>query len=174
MDGPPPSRSTRDADERDEIQTELGREAVTMLLYVAVVLLAALIALPLDDEAHRKQISAAVWGTAVGLALAHWFAFSLSSRLYAEGDLTRHDAARAGVQVVGACSAALVATLPLLLFPDEWAFEVSTGLLSALIGLAGYASARHVGAGRLRAVLTGVATLGVGAICVLIKALFSH
>jgi hypothetical protein len=61
---------------------ELRREAYTMALYVAICLLAALAAVSepaLDEGAHTFEL---VWGTTVGLALAHWFAFRMSARLY--------------------------------------------------------------------------------------------
>lgn len=51
-----------------------------MALYVAVCLLAALIALP-DRGAGHAPAFGVIWGVTVGLALAHWFAFRVSARL---------------------------------------------------------------------------------------------
>src|SRR5690606_5466434 len=55
------------------------REAFTMALYTSITLLGAL------TVTGRRQsdvnVFAIVWGTTVGLALAHWFAFSFAVRL---------------------------------------------------------------------------------------------
>ena len=70
------------------------REGITMVLYVAVVLLATLSALPAghdpaDAEMHGPvggELLAIVWGTTVGLALAHWFAFHVATPRASAGD----------------------------------------------------------------------------------------
>ena len=70
------------------------REGITMVLYVAVVLLATLSALPAghdpaDAEMHGPvggELLAIVWGTTVGLALAHWFAFHVATQPASAGD----------------------------------------------------------------------------------------
>ena len=63
------------------------RDATAMTLYVSIVLLAELAALPAGDEAGGTvhgpvgwELIAIIWGTTVGLALAHWFAFPLWPR----------------------------------------------------------------------------------------------
>ena len=56
-----------------------------MSLYVAIVLLAALMVVP-DSSGHGDvQVLGLVWGTTIGLALAHLFAFRVSARLVSEG-----------------------------------------------------------------------------------------
>ena len=63
----------------------LFREAAVMGLYVAIVLLAAVVALPdhggsgrvLEDD--HPPLLEIIWGSAIGLALAHWFAFRLTA-----------------------------------------------------------------------------------------------
>src|SRR3954466_9141222 len=76
----PPSRLT------SEGRKDVLREAVTMTLYVSVVLIAELAAIPEKHFADGRvtgavgeQLLAIVWGTAVGLAVAHWFAFGLAA-----------------------------------------------------------------------------------------------
>src|SRR3954466_11536495 len=76
----PPSRLT------SEGRKDVLREAVTMILYVSVVLIAELAAIPEKHFAHGRvtgavgaRLLAIVWGTAVGLAVAHWFAFRLAA-----------------------------------------------------------------------------------------------
>src|SRR4051812_16040812 len=64
-----------------EAWSEVLHEAVTMILYVSVVLIAELAAIPETHFADGRvtgavggQLLAVVWGTAVGLAASHWFA----------------------------------------------------------------------------------------------------
>ena len=73
----------------DAHRDEIWREAATMVLYVSVVEIAELAALP---ESHFTNgvvsgpvgagLLAIVWGTAIGLALAHWFAFRIAARAH--------------------------------------------------------------------------------------------
>lgn len=58
------------------------REAFTMTLYTSITLLGALTV----TGRHQSDVNvfAIVWGTTVGLALAHWFAFSFAVRLVAK------------------------------------------------------------------------------------------
>jgi hypothetical protein len=157
-----------------EVRTELAREALTMMLYVSVVLLAALVALPLDDEDVDIGLSGVIWGTSIGLAVAHWFAFHLSARLFGDGDLHVRDAQSAAVQVLAALAVAVVASLPLLVVSDETGVDVAVGELTALIAVAGYQAARRGGAGHGRAVMAALSTLTIGAVCVVVKAMTSH
>ena len=66
---------------RDNV--ELRKEAFTMALYVAICLLAALAAV--SESTAEDHVFEIVWGTTIGLALAHWLAFSVSARLVAAG-----------------------------------------------------------------------------------------
>ena len=84
-----------------EQAVELRKEGYTMALYVAICLLAALIALPDTDAQHAHALQI-IWGVTVGLALAHWFAFRMSARLVGSGDVRPHDVESAGAQLAGA------------------------------------------------------------------------
>ena len=64
----------------DEHRLELGKEALTMALYVAICLMAAFIAIP-DSAIEDTNEMALIWGITLGLALAHWFAFRVSARM---------------------------------------------------------------------------------------------
>jgi hypothetical protein len=76
----------------------LAREATTMVLYVSVVEIAELAALP-ESHLADGQVTGAVgaellgivWGTAVGLALANWFAFHLAARAFRGDHVTGLD-----------------------------------------------------------------------------------
>jgi len=61
-----------------------------MALYVAIGLIAALTALE-NVTAVPGHILGLVWGTTVGLALAHVFAFRIAGRLVQDGELPRAD-----------------------------------------------------------------------------------
>src|SRR5262245_10537118 len=81
-----------------EERAEIFREAVTMVLYVSVVEIAELAALPEDHFLHGRvtgpvgvKLLEIVWGTAVGLALAHWFAFRLAAPAFRGETPTAHD-----------------------------------------------------------------------------------
>lgn len=59
---------------------ELRKEALTMALYVAICLMASFIAIPESAVEHTNEWGL-VWGVTLGLAIAHWFAFRVSSRM---------------------------------------------------------------------------------------------
>jgi hypothetical protein len=100
---------------RHDQVVELREEASTMALYVAICLLAAFAALP-ETGAHAHTIGI-IWGVTVGLALVHWFAFRVSARLVGVGRVRPHDVESAGAQLAGAAGVALLASLPVVLFP---------------------------------------------------------
>ena len=134
-------------------------EAITMALYVAVCLLAALIALGDPAEGHHVRAIGLVWGTAVGLALAHLFAFRLAARWISGGTLSADDSSAALAQLAGAVFVAALATVPIVLFGPSLEFDLVRLVLAALIGGTGFAAARGAGASRARAVLAGVGVL---------------
>lgn len=121
-----------------------------MALYVAICLLAALIALPDTDAQHAHALQI-IWGVTVGLALAHWFAFRVSARLVGSGSVRPHDVESAGAQLAGAAGVALLASIPVVVFPASLEFELVQLELAAFIALVGFAVARGGGASRARA-----------------------
>src|ERR1051325_10320402 len=81
-----------------EHRAHLVREAATMVLYVSVVEIAELAAIPEEHFAHGRvtgpvggALLAIVWGTAVGLAIAHWFAFRVAAPAFRGERPTRLD-----------------------------------------------------------------------------------
>jgi hypothetical protein len=136
---------------------ELRKEAFTMALYVSICLLAALTAASHPTEEINAFII--VWGTTLGLAIAHWFAFSVSARLVGAGKVRLHDAEVSVAQFGGALAVAVLATIPMLFFPDSIEFDVVRLTLAGFIGVVGFAVARVGGASRLRAFLYGASIL---------------
>jgi hypothetical protein len=55
----------------------VAREFFAAALYTALVLLAALVAVPVDRLPDDADLVATMAGTAIGLVLAHWLAFRL-------------------------------------------------------------------------------------------------
>jgi hypothetical protein len=154
-----------------ELTTELAKEGLTMALYVAICLLAALAATSESfAEAHMFEI---IWGTTLGLALAHWFAFRVSARLVAAGPVRRHDALAAGAQLIGAFVVAALATLPVLIFRDSLELEAAEFTLSAFIGLIGYSVARTSGGTRWRSIVYAAGLLVAASAVVVLKLLLS-
>jgi hypothetical protein len=144
-------------------QVELRKEAYAMGLYVAICLLAALTAVTEHDDGKDIDVLKIVWGTTVGLAVAHWFAFRVSARLVAAGRIRRHDAETAVAQFVGAVAVALLATLPVLLLPVSSELDVARWILAGFVGIVGYAVARSGDASRRRSVVYGLSVLIVAA-----------
>ena len=149
-------------------RVELLKEAFTMALYVAICLLAALIALP-ESAVEHTDLAGLVWGVTVGLALAHLFAFRLSARLVGAGAVRREDVESGGVQLLGAAAIALPASVVVLLLPTSAELEVVELLLAGFIALTGFAVARGSGAGLLRSLVYAAAMLVVAVLIAVLK-----
>ena len=80
-----------------------------------------------------------------------------------------HDAAIAAAQLTGAAAVAILATVPLLVVPDEAELDVVRLLLAGFIALVGFVVARSSGASKPRAVLYGAGVIVVGLIVAVMK-----
>jgi hypothetical protein len=149
---------TDEASGRREHLMELRKEGYTMALYVAVCLLAALIAVPESGDA-RAHVIGIIWGVTIGLAVAHWFAFRVSARLVGSGHVHRDDVEAAAAQLAGAALVALGASVPVLLFEESVELEVVELLLAGFVSLVGFAVARGGGATRRRALVYAAVVL---------------
>ena len=153
---------------------ELAREAVTMILYVSITLLAALVALPSDDVPGTLHTAALIWGGAAGLALAHWLAFDVGARLFETARLDRLHRLGGPVSLAAALAVALVASIPILIAPDDVASEVAISVLAFILAAAGFAVGRRSGAGLMRALAGGVILLVAAGLVVAIKIAIEH
>jgi hypothetical protein len=100
--------------------TLAAREFFAAALYLALVLLAALVVLPAEWVPDDAALVGTMVGTAVGLVLAHWLAFRLAVQLTADGGFAAASAAReAGAQILGGVAVALVAALPFVVLDGE-------------------------------------------------------
>jgi hypothetical protein len=155
---------------------DLLREAAMMVLYVSVIEIAELAALP---ERHMSdgsvtgpvgaQLLAIVWGTAVGLALAHWFAFELAAHGL-RGDVpTRCDVQVGLVQVAAAAFVAATSSVPVLFLSDLRAQQITGDVPAVIVGVISYAVARTAGHSRMTALFLGMAALALGVAVALVK-----
>jgi hypothetical protein len=165
----PRSPAEGSADRSAERSAELRREAYTMALYVSVCLLAALTAVEERADPEHVDVLVLVWGTTVGLALAHWFAFRLSARLVAAGRLPRREAAIAGAQVAGALAVATLATAPVIVLPATAELDVVRLVLAGFVAAVAVAVARSGGASTARSLVYAVAVLATAAAVALLK-----
>jgi hypothetical protein len=147
---------------------ELRREAYTMALYVAICLLAAMLALPDSDGTHDHLLGL-IWGVTGGLAVAHWFAFRVATRLVGAGRVGRDDLDLAAAQLTGAAAVAVLASIPVVVLPDSFELEVCELLLAAFVALVGFVAMRSGGASKATAFLYALVVLVVGAAVVELK-----
>lgn len=148
--------------------SEAVREAVTMALYVGVVLAAEFVAVE-EHAVDEPSTVAVIWGTALGVALAHVFAFNLAARLFAGGGLAPGTRRAVWAQLASAAAVALVVTIPFFFLGLAPALEVSGFLLAALIGVTAYVASREAGASRVRSLLDGLIALAVATAVVSVK-----
>ncbi len=154
-------------------ERELRKEAYTMALYVAVCLLAALTAVAEDLETGHVEVLGLVWGTTLGLAIAHWFAFRVSARLVAQGGLDAHDVKISLAQVTGAVAVAVLATVPVALLPVSSELDVARLLIAGFIAVVGFQVARGNGATTFRAGVYSLGTLAVAVTVAIAKNVLS-
>lgn len=144
-------------------QAHLRFEALTMALYLSIVLLALLASTGPYLFDIGDQLPVLIPSTAFGLVLAHVFAFSLSHAAVSNtphGMRTRlrHRLHSVGAMFAGALAVVLLAEIPVLLVDDiKRATLWSELLLSAVIGATAWYADRAAGSSRAHAaVYTGV------------------
>ena len=155
------------AGEPTELGVELRKEAWVMALYVAVCLLAALTALAEHSSDGHVRALGVIWGTTIGLTPAHVFGFRVSARLVAEGQIPRGDAATVGAQLVGSAAVAVLATIPVLMWPASAELDAVRWSLALFVAVVGFVVARGAGAGTMRSGIYG-AVLFVAAVTIAI------
>jgi hypothetical protein len=159
---------------------ELLHEATVMILYVSVVEIAELAAVPESHLAFGRvtgpvgeSLLAIVWGTAVGLALAHWFAFGLAAAAF-RGEHPSHRDTQIGLaQLAGAVLVAALSSLPTLLLSDVRAQETTGDVPALLVGVVAYLLARRTGSSRPAAAFYGLTALALGVVVALLKSILS-
>jgi VIT1/CCC1 family predicted Fe2+/Mn2+ transporter len=155
--------------------TAVVREFLASALYVAIVLWAALAAIPSARIPDRTNTIALMLGTAFGLTLAHWFAFRLASGLSDEsGVISKHASQEALAQMAGGMTISVIAALPYLFFSGHTAWAISVSILGGLLALTGLAIARLRRWSWFWTIAASVAIVLLGALIVLVKTLLVH
>ena len=140
-----------------------------MALYVSVVLMGAIATIPAKDLDEDVEVAAVIWGSALGLALAHWFAFNASAHLFRGEGINHEELAEGAWEAFAALGVAVVATVPLLLLDTTAAAAVSLIALAAVVTFVAYVASRHGGLSRPRALLRGAVTVVLAAIVAALK-----
>jgi len=145
---------------------------MTMVLYLSIVLLATFFALPSGSEAasdshvsggiHGLELIGLIWGTTIGLAAAHWFAFRLTARVFGGGTVSDSDIYVGIAQLTGAAFVALLCTIPVLLIGDDAEVRVTAFVPAFLVGGAGYLVARAGDRGKTQAFVLGGIVMMLG------------
>lgn len=163
------------AEEREQ-RAEVLREAIVMVLYVSVVEIAELAALPEHhfSDGHvtgpvGTALLAIIWGTAVGLALAHFFAFRLAAPAFRGERVTKQDTRIGLAQIGGAVFVAVVSSVPVLLLNDVRQQEFTGDIPAVIIGVVAYLVARSAGKNRWASVFYGITALALGVLVATVK-----
>lgn len=151
-------------------RVEAFREAMTMTLYVSIVLLATLAALPSAEEGgdghgdgvHGLGLVGLIWGTTIGLALAHWFAFRLTARGFGGGTVSKKDVQIGLAQIAGAALVAVLCTIPVLVVGDAGEIQVTTFVPALVVGVAGFFVARASGRTKTQSLILGLVVMVLG------------
>jgi hypothetical protein len=134
------------------------RESLTMGLYITISLLAVLSTKP--HGGGTAAVLTLIWGTTLGLILAHWLAFQLTARLFSGSRLPSHDRITMVGQAVAALGVACLASVPLLLHASAGP-ALSRGVLAGLIGLFAFGAARHHGGSHGRATVYALIVVAI-------------
>jgi len=152
--------------------TELRRETLNMGLYVSITLLAALTVT--GDGNGSEDVLAIVWGTTIGLALAHWFAFDLAVRLVDPHPQPSHVTRELLFELLGAFAVAVLATVTLLLAPQHLERQAVRAVMVGAIGTVTFVDARAYGSSWRRATAAGAIALVLAATVAGVKHELTH
>ena len=152
----------------------LFQHATTMMLYISIVLLAELAAIPSGHNGGVYgptgwELAAIIWGTTIGLALAHYFAFTIAVHGLSHVNLNRDDRAEALAEIIGASAVAIIASIPLLLFSPAREQQVVPFVLALLVGAIAFSVERANGHSRRSALIYGAGALVIGLVVVGVK-----
>lgn len=177
-DNAPPA-SKKSWAHRIEQSLEAQREAFTMTLYMAIVVLSVqLVGEPSESAWEDVRL---ILGTAVGLLLAHLLAFRLAASLFAAPTLVDDSGERleelevsTWAVIRAAFLVVALAVIPYLLLDVEWAGLASTVVLSLIIGASAYIVGRAYGRSNGQAWLYASAVTFLALGIAVVKAILSH
>jgi hypothetical protein len=149
-------------------------EAITMGLYLSIVLLTVLVGL--GGSGDGSSDVALLWGTTVGLLLAHWFATRLTRAFVRARPLPTREEARTGFWLIVAGAAVTgLATVPYLLDINVLTASTAASLVLMLaIGTTGFASVLRGGGTFAHALAFAALAVAIAAIVVAVKYQLAH
>jgi hypothetical protein len=148
------------------------RETLTMGLYVSITLLAALAVT--GDGDGSEDVLAIVWGTTIGLALAHWFAFDLVVRLVVAHPQPSHVTRELLFELMGVFAVAVLATITLALVPQHLERQAVRAVMALAIGTVTFIEARVYGSSWRRAAAAGAIALVLASVVAGVKHQLTH
>ncbi len=145
-----------------------------MGLYVCITVLAALTLGP--DHAGQSQgdVLRVVWGTTVGLSLAHWFAVAVSARIAPDPEDQHTPLERFTAQMGMALAVAVTTTVVVVALPVDVERLGARLTASAFIGLIVGWESHHSGSSRPRALAYAFVGLTVATLISLVKWFISY
>ena len=153
--------------------TDLRREAYSMSIYVAIILLSALVGLRRRPSAGTRCGFAARTRTTVGLVLAHGFAAWISTTMIGEESEEVDQWELLRVQLVGAFAIAALAMLAVILTPTSIELMAARFTVAGTIGALVFLESRSSNSA-LRATVYGLLALVAGVSVAAIKSLLAH
>ncbi len=152
---------------------DLRREAFSMSIYVAIILLSALSVFDDDHPPERGAIVALELGTTFGLVLAHGFASWLSTTIIGEEseEVDQWDLLR--VQLFGAFVIATLAITAVIITPASIELSAARFTVAATIGALVFLESRSSNTW-LRAAVYGLLALVAGVVIAAIKTFLVH
>lgn len=164
----------RTPSESESHQRALAREALASGLYVALVLLATLIAVPSTRLPSDEALVRLILGAGFGLVVAHWVAFRLAAPVTSQGAWSAEAAREGTAALVGGLVTAVLAALPFMVLDGSTALIASLGILAAMPAVAGGLVARLRGRSWGRTLVSASLAFLVAAGAVVLKALLNH
>ena len=143
-----------------------------MTLYVSIVLLAELVALP--EGIVGWELVAIVWGTTIGLLIAHAFAFQVATHGMSGGWLRGEDRIEVLLELAGVALVAAVASVPVMLFGDSIQHSGVSFAVCVTIGAVAYFVERLNNRSRTSSLAFSSLALLVSLLVAAVKAVLSH
>jgi len=143
-----------------------------MTLYVSVVLLAELVALP--EGIVGWELVAIVWGTTIGLLIAHAFAFQVATHGMSGGWLRGEERIAVLLELAGVASVAAIASAPVVLFGDSIQHTGVSFAVCVTIGAVAYFVERLNNRSRTSSLAFSSLALFVAVLVAAVKAVLTH
>lgn len=161
--------------ERHAHRRLLARETLASALYLSLVLLSSLVAVPRESLPDDTALVGIIFGVTIGLVAAHWFAFRLAAHITAEdGNWTPTAAQEAVAQLIGGLMVAALAALPFLLLDGRGAWRTALIVLAAVPTLVGMGIARMRERSWYFTILYGLGSLAIAMGVVVLKTSLTH